>query len=342
MKTIYTEKHALHAPAKEFSLGILGDPFEKPDRARVVYGAVKQRNFGAFLEPKEFPHSAFLSVHDAGYVDFLQNGYAQWMAEGYTGDAFASAFNVQHAGARPPQCIDGKFGYYMSGCTFALTKTSWEAIESSAFVALTAQKLISDGEESAFALCRPPGHHATAKCASGYCFLNNAAIATQAFLNDGAKRVAILDVDYHHGDGTQDIFYARDDVMFASLHADPAVDYPYFRGYADEMGQGRGLGFNLNYPLPFGTDYAAYALALQDAVRKIGAYAPDALVVSLGVDTFENDPISRFLLKSADYFKIGAQIASLKKPTLFVLEGGYAVEEIGINVANVLEGFENG
>ena len=170
----------------------------------------------------------------------------------------------------------------------------------------------------------------------GYCFLNNAAIATQAFLDQGARRVAILDVDYHHGNGTQDIFYRRDDVLFASIHGDPRVEYPYFLGYADERGEGAGEGCNHNYPLAHGSGWDLWSAALDDACVRIAGYAPDALVISLGVDTYKEDPISQFRLDSPDYLRMGERIARLGLPTLFIMEGGYAVEAIGINAVNVL------
>ncbi|MFK7944016.1 MAG: histone deacetylase family protein, partial [Paracoccaceae bacterium] len=172
-------------------------------------------------------------------------------------------------------------------------------------------------------------------------FLNNAAIAAQAFRDAGAARVAILDVDFHHGNGTQAIFYDRSDVMFLSLHGNPDDAFPYFLGDADESGTGAGEGFNVNYPLPQGCPFDTWAEALEDACARIRAYAPDALVVSLGVDTYKDDPISFFRLESADFRSYGARIAEMGLPTLFVMEGGYAVEEIGVNTVNVLEGFED-
>ena len=193
-----------------------------------------------------------------------------------------------------------------------------------------------------FALCRPPGHHAGSDFYGGYCFLNNAAIATQAFRDGGAQKVAVLDVDYHHGNGTQEIFYGRGDVFFASLHGHPAQEYPYFLGYEDETGEGAGEDCNANYPLRWGTEWSAYETALDDALSRIRRYGPEAIVVSLGVDTFKDDPISKFKLDSPDYSKIGRKVAALGLPTLFIMEGGYAVEEIGINAVNVLVGFEQG
>jgi acetoin utilization deacetylase AcuC-like enzyme len=218
---------------------------------------------------------------------------------------------------------------------------TWEAATAAVDVALTGADLVQGGNRAAFSLCRPPGHHAAADFFGGYCFLNNAAIAAQAFIEAGSKRVAILDVDYHHGNGTQAIFYDRADVFFASIHADPRQEYPFFLGYAEETGAGAGADCNANYPLPWGSGFDVWGAALDDASRKIAAFGADALIISLGVDTFEKDPISKFKLKSDDYPKIGAAIAALGLPTLFVMEGGYAVAEIGVNAVNVLTGFEN-
>ncbi|MFQ5985665.1 MAG: histone deacetylase family protein, partial [Alphaproteobacteria bacterium] len=196
------------------------------------------------------------------------------------------------------------------------------------------------GGRAGCAVSRPPGHHAAPDLYAGYCFLNNAAIAAQAVRDGGAERVAVLDVDYHHGNGTQMIFYDRADVLFVSLHGHPKQEYPYFLGYEDETGQGAGQGFNANYPMRWGTAWDAYAEALDSGLQRIGDFGPEVLVVSLGVDTFEKDPISHFKLKSEDYLELGRRIARLGLPTLFVMEGGYAVEEIGVNVVNVLTGFE--
>jgi acetoin utilization deacetylase AcuC-like enzyme len=201
--------------------------------------------------------------------------------------------------------------------------------------------MVKAGEQGVFGLCRPPGHHAAADYCGGYCFVNNAAVAAQWLRDQGAARVSILDIDYHHGNGTQSIFYDRDDIQFVSLHGDPRQEYPYFLGYADEIGHGGGEGFNVNYPMVWGTGFDVWGQALRDACHEIVSYSPEAVVVSLGVDTFEKDPISQFKLKSADYIKAGEIIAGLEKPTVFLMEGGYAVAEIGMNAVNVLSGFES-
>ncbi|MNV22310.1 Acetylpolyamine aminohydrolase [compost metagenome] len=194
------------------------------------------------------------------------------------------------------------------------------------------------GPRTAMALIRPPGHHAGADFFGGYCFLNNAALAAQALRDAGAARVAILDVDYHHGNGTQSIFYERGDVLTVSVHGDPTTEYPFFLGYADEEGEGAGFGANLNLPLAAGTDFATWTQALQQGLSAIQAFKADAVVVALGVDTYEGDPISKFKLKSTDYLAVGRALASLALPTVYTMEGGYAVADVGINVANVLEG----
>jgi acetoin utilization deacetylase AcuC-like enzyme len=239
-----------------------------------------------------------------------------------------------------PNNITGKLGYYAMAGETSITPGTWEAACAAADVALTAAQRLRAGARGAFALCRPPGHHAARDLYGGYCFLNNAAIAAQYLRDLGAGRVAILDVDFHHGNGTQDIFYDRDDVLFVSLHGDPADAFPYFSGYGDEVGAGAGAGYNLNLPLPRGTEFAAWRRALAVGIERIQAFAADALVVSLGVDTFAGDPISFFRLQSEDFATYGEMIATCRLPTLFVLEGGYAVAEVGVNVVNVLRGFE--
>ena len=240
----------------------------------------------------------------------------------------------------PPKRIDALLGYYSFDAGATFVEGTWAAIKSSYDVALTAAGLVKGGERAAFALCRPPGHHAGAGFMGGYCYINNAAVAAQWFRDQGAGKVSILDVDYHHGNGTQEIFYDRDDVQVLNLHGDPVIEYPFFLGHADETGAGAGEGFNINYPMPFGTGWDAWNASLEDACQRLAAYAPDIVVVSLGVDTFEKDPISQFKLKSEHYPKIGRRIAKLGLPTLFVMEGGYAVEEIGVNAVGVLTGFE--
>ena len=283
-------------------------------------------------------------IHTPRYLDFLRTAWDQWVALD-AGNAelqpFPSVWPVRTLRSDiEPDDFTAKLGLYSMDNGTPLTAGTWTAAKTGADCAVNAAHALRLGERATFALTRPPGHHAGSDFFGGYCFLNNAALAAQHLLDDGARKVAILDIDYHHGNGTQSIFYARSDVLFASVHADPRSEYPFYLGHADETGSGAGLGYNVNLPLPAGSTPASWFAALETACLRINMYAPDALVVSLGVDTFVGDPLSHFALQSGDYLRVGERLAHLNLPTAFILEGGYAVKELGINVVNVLEGFE--
>jgi acetoin utilization deacetylase AcuC-like enzyme len=340
MKTVYTENHRFHFAQAELYGGEFVTPFERPSRMEYILRELRHRGMSDIMAPSRLNLKRVTRVHDEGFVEFLKTAWQQWTKAGYRGEIFPTIIPNRSLHQRIPRWIDGKVGYYAHSIETAITATTWEAAKSSAAVALTAQKIVANGARAAFALCRPPGHHAHDDLYGGYCFLNNAAIATQAFRDDGAKRVAILDVDFHHGNGTQDIFYDRNDVLFCSLHGAPEDTYPHFLGYAEEHGKGRGEGFNFNYPMPRKTRYSVWDRALQAACKQIRRFKPDVLVVSLGVDAYKDDPVSFFKLESRDFTACGATIAKLQLPTLFVMEGGYAIEAIGVNTVNVLEGFE--
>jgi acetoin utilization deacetylase AcuC-like enzyme len=340
MLTVFSEKHALRDSKTELFGGELVPPFECPVRAEHVLQRVKDVALGNIIAPSDFDIKAITRIHDPAFLKFLETCWDEWVASGYKGEAIASCWPARGMQQRIPDHIDGKLGYYALAAETAISNGTWEAARASANVALTAQAAMKDGAREAFALCRPPGHHAAGDMFGGYCFINNAAVAAQAFLDQGAERVALLDVDFHHGNGSQSIFYDRSDVMFLSLHGDPREAFPHFLGYADETGAGEGEGFNHNYPMGPGTSYKTWGAALENACQKVKSYAPDAVVISLGVDTFEHDPISFFKLSSDDFKRYGVTIAGIGLPTLFVMEGGYAVEEIGINAVNVLQGYE--
>ncbi len=341
MKTIYSADHALQRGRAELIDGQLLPCFEKPERAELILARVKAMDLGGVAGPAPLDPGALARVHTPAYLAFLAQAWDAWVAFHGDRDALPLCWGVRgfHRD-RVPEVIDGQLSHYSFDAGTPITAGTWRAATSSAAVALTGQALVTAKERGVFALCRPPGHHAAADVYGGYCFLNNAAIAAQGFLDAGAGRVALLDVDYHHGNGTQDLFYRRRDVLFLSLHADPRQEFPYFLGYGDETGAGEGEGFNVNYPLPWGTGFDGWFAALEDACSRIGRYAPDVLVVSLGVDTFKGDPISQFTLESDDFVVLGERLARLGLPTLFVMEGGYAVEAIGVNAVNVLLGFE--
>ena len=238
-----------------------------------------------------------------------------------------------------PENFVAKLGLYSMDNGTPLAAGSWQAAKAGADAAASAAARVAAGARAAFCCTRPPGHHAGPDFMGGYCLLNNAAVAAQWLRDQGAARVAVLDVDYHHGNGTQSIFYDRADVLFASIHGDPRTEYPFYLGHADETGEGAGAGCNLNLPLAAGSSVQAWFAALEQACTHILGHGAEALVVSLGLDTFEGDPISRFALASADFLRLGERLARLSLPTVFVLEGGYAAVELGTNAVNVLEGF---
>ena len=341
MITVYADDHNLHC-------GLLdprGDEWqpsaECPDRANNVLKVIQDQNFGTLKDPTNFGEDKLTRIHAPDYVQFLKDVWPAWLASNEKGanarpDTFVGA-GMRHADT---DCIAGKLGRYSFDSTSPFVEGSWQAIRTSANIALTGAELVRGGERQAFALCRPPGHHATVNYCGGYCYLNNTALAAQSLLDGGAKKIAVLDVDYHHGNGTQSIFYERNDVLTISLHADPSLEYPYFLGYADEPGSGAGHGFNVNYPLPFGTDWKHYEVALADAIQQVQRFEPDGLVVALGLDTFAGDPTTHFNIETEDYLRMGKAIASLGLQTLVVLEGGYSVEHIGINTVKFLTGIE--
>jgi len=342
MKIVLSEDHRQHFPRGELYGGELVVPFERPERWDIIVECLTAQDMTDFVDPDPLNMDTVKAIHDAGFLYFLETAWEQWRAEGYKGEALPTVIPARRMQQREPDHIDGKLGYFCMAIETAITEGTWHAARASAAIAQTGQRLVSEGEGAAFSLCRPPGHHAASDLYGGYCFLNNAAIAAQGHLDVGASRVAILDVDFHHGNGTQDIFYNRPDVLFLSLHGDPRQAFPHFLGFADETGDGEGEGFNVNYPMRHGADFATWNNALEDACVRIDEYGPDVLVISLGVDTFKDDPISFFRLESDDFSTYGGRIAKLGRPTHFVMEGGYAITEIGINTVNVLQGFLNG
>lgn len=340
METIYSENHKLRDAQTELYGGQLVYPFERPSRLDYIHARLTEVGLGSITAPDAFGMEPILAVHDAEYVDFLHSAWDRWQAAGFQGEAIASTWPARRMVQARPSGIDGQLGYYALAAETSITQGTWRAALSSVHVALTGAERLRTGTRGCFALCRPPGHHAAKDLYGGYCFFNNAAIAAQHLRDTGMARVAILDVDFHHGNGTQDIFYDRADVLFISLHGTPEEAFPYFLGYANETGSGAGEGFTLNLPMPRGTGFDIWRTALATALARIADYAPEALIVSLGVDTFETDPISFFKLKSPDFITMGADIAEAGLPTLFVMEGGYDIAEIGINTVNVLEGFQ--
>jgi acetoin utilization deacetylase AcuC-like enzyme len=342
MLTVFSEQHRLRNARTELHGGELVPPHDCPQRAQMVIERVREVGLGAVVAPTSFGLEPALAVHDRAFVEFLRDAWSEWVAAGFHGEAIPDCWPARRMAQHLPAGIVGKLGYYALSAETSISSGTWEAACAAADVALTGAVQLQQGTRAAFALCRPPGHHAARDLYGGYCFLNNAAIAAQYLREHGAGRVVILDVDFHHGNGTQDIFYQRSDVLYLSLHGDPSEAFPFFSGFADEIGAGAGEGYTRNFPLPRATGFALWREALQAALRAARAFAPDALVVSLGVDTYAGDPISFFRLESDDFSSYGRMLGACGWPTLFVFEGGYAVAEVGINAVNVLTGFEDG
>jgi acetoin utilization deacetylase AcuC-like enzyme len=343
MKVFYNDRHPLHHGRHEMFRGELVPCFEVPARADFVLQELRARGLGS-LEPVPALARAVLErVHAPRYLDFLEGAWAEWVAlapGNAQRDALPSYWPIR--GFRSdvlPASFPARLGLFSFDAGSPLTAGTWEAAAHGGACAAAGARRLLAGERSAFALTRPPGHHAGPDFFGGYCFVNNAAVAAQLLRDEGAARVAVLDLDYHHGNGTQTIFYDRPDVFFASIHGDPHTEYPYYLGYADERGAGAGLGCNLNLPLPKGSGFEPWRAALAHALAAIAQFRPQALVVSLGLDTFEGDPIAGFRLQGDDYLRLGEDLARAGWPTLFVFEGGYAVAEVGRNAVNVLQGF---
>jgi acetoin utilization deacetylase AcuC-like enzyme len=356
MITIYSPDHALHDAPHEFLDGKLIPPHEAPIRVRMILEALERAGIGPIQPSRAFELEPILAVHDHDYLEYLAQAYERWVAAG--GDVAAvlpSTLAVRWMSRRSVGPLVAP-GYYSFDLSAPIVAGTYRAARAAADAALTGAALLLEGQRLAYALCRPPGHHAGSDLYGGYCYLNNAAIAAQ-YLGVGgwesgvgiadqpptpnpqpARRVAVLDIDFHHGNGTQQIFYECDDVLFVSIHADPVREYPYFAGYADERGAGAGEGFNLNFPLEAGVTNPRYQAVLEQALAAIADFAPRFLVLSAGFDTFDGDPIGDFALTTDAYPLIGRRIAMLGLPTLVVQEGGYAVAALGENAAGLLRG----
>lgn len=332
----FDRRQLAHEPVQELHNGGWAAYAEKSSRAEIIAASFDRLN-----PARDFGLEPLLNVHDRGYVEFLHSAYEEWRATGRDGDAIGYTWPVVQRRPLNLDRIDAKLGLYSYDAATPIAEGTWEASYWSAQTALSALSAIIDGEATvSFALCRPPGHHSGRDYCGGYCYLNNAAIAAEHARRSG-RRIAILDIDYHHGNGTQDIFYEDPDVLFVSIHADPTTDYPFFWGHADERGAGAGIGTTVNLPLPRGTDMTAYGSALEEALDAVRAHQADLLVLSFGADTFEDDPISYFRLRQDDYRQIGDRMASIGLPVLVVMEGGYAVDDLGHNVEALLCGLDD-
>ena len=342
MRIIFTDLHDRHDCAGEMKDGQLAPCFENPRRLMAIADALRAAGHHDFETPPDKGLAPILAVNDLDYVEFLQSAHAQWRAAGRAGDILPLCWPGPYMRREvAPSTIDGQVGLYAFDSGTPICAGTWEAAYQGAQGAVAAADAVAGGARTAFLATRPPGHHAMPGQYGGYCFLATAAIAAQRLLDHGAEKVAVLDIDYHHGNGTQTIFYERNDVLVVNVHADPRTEYPYFLGHADEKGARRGEDANLNLPLAKGADWASYQPALQEGLAAIARFGADSLVLSFGADTYVDDPLGRFRLVTNDYARAGQAIAGLKLPCAVVMEGGYHIEALGANVVSLLQGLES-
>ena len=338
MKIIYTDKHAQHDPQTFLVRGVIQRSSEQPERATRLLAAAQAAGH-EIAAPQSFGLAPVQAIHTPEYIDFLQVAAREWAKLPGAGPEVVPNVHPARYPATYPKGLAGRAGWHQADVACPIGPSTWEATLASAETATTAADLVLSGAREIYALCRPPGHHAYADMAGGFCFLNNTAIAAQHLCQRHA-RVAVLDVDVHHGNGTQGIFYERDDVLTVSIHADPSVYYPYFWGHAHETGTGKGHGFNLNLPLPLGSPDAPWLDAGDKALARIRDFAPSALVVALGLDASESDPLQGLKVTGAGFHAMAGKIARLGLPTVLVQEGGYLSDDLGPNLVQFLGGFE--
>ncbi len=343
MITVYDAAQLAHDPQFFLTSGARAPCPEKPARVAALLRGVARLG-GPVVRAPGAGIGPISAVHPVRYLTFLQTIHARWSRiEGASAEVIANIHPDGQRGGYPKSAV-GQAGFHMTDTSCPISATTWAAALASAQTAVHAADLVLGGERAAYALCRPPGHHAFGETAGGFCYLNNSAIAAQRLRDAGpngkARRVAVLDVDLHHGNGTQGIFYARGDVLTISIHAHPERFYPFFWGYGEETGEGEGEGANLNLPLARGAGDAAFMAALDVALERVTLWGADTLVLALGLDAFQGDPFAGLAVSTAGFGQIGRAVAGLGLPTVIVQEGGYLCPELGDNLAAVLRGFD--
>jgi acetoin utilization deacetylase AcuC-like enzyme len=350
MPVVWTERHRGHAPSGGYWLGVREAGDEEPPRGDLLRDGLSAAG-ATIVDAPDLGVEPITAVHDAEFVDFMRRAYAAWVAEGHLDDPgqphvvpylFASpGFAARHRRGRRPATIRAELGLYAIDTMTLLSAGTFSAASSAVHAAVHAADLVAAGDHAAYAAVRPPGHHAGPAFFGGSCYFNNAAAAAQRLREAGFDRVAIVDIDAHQGNGTQEIFWDRDDVLYASVHVDPADGwFPHIVGFADECGGGAGEGWTHNAPVPAGTGDEPWLAAIGELVRSVERHGSGALVVSLGVDAAEHDPAAPLTITPAGFRAAGAAIAALGLPTVFVQEGGYDLERLVPLVGEVLTGFE--
>ncbi|MCR8546366.1 histone deacetylase family protein [Salipiger sp. P9] len=337
MKCFYAPETEAHDPVFRLTHGKILRNAEQAERATLLRAGLARLSLETEAPP-EAPRAALETVHTPAFLDFLETAWTEWQALPDHGPEVVPNVFAQRGFATYPEGIVGRAGWHMGDTSAPIGKHSWTATRRAADCAIAAADAVLAGEPAAYALCRPAGHHSSADMAAGHCLMNNSAIAA-ARLRDGHARVATLDIDVHHGNGTQAIFYERDDVLTVSVHTDPSSYYPFFVGYAHETGSGAGAGHNLNLPLPRTTTDAAWLAAIAEGLDRIAAFAPGALMLSLGLDAHEKDPLKGMQVSWDGFRRAGEMIAAAGYPTVLVQEGGYLSHDLTTSLVSFLTGF---
>ncbi|HCW91232.1 MAG TPA: acetylpolyamine amidohydrolase [Marinobacter sp.] len=334
MKAFFHPDQDLHIPKTYFTRGQMRQPQEVPDRTHEMLSGLRDMDVPV-LQPADQGAGAISAVHDLGYLRFLESAHRRWMQMEDWGEEVMSNIFV-----RSPNAMRGilaEAGRYLADGSCPIGKNTWKAAYWSAQTALAAADALAAGERTAYAVCRPPGHHARRDAAGGFCYLNNAAIAAQHMLPKFPK-IAILDTDMHHGQGIQEIFYDRRDVLYVSIHGDPTNFYPVVSGFEDEQGVGEGYGYNINLPMPHGSSEEHFFSKLDEALTAIRLFQPDALILTLGFDIYKNDPQAKVSVSTEGFAQLGTRIRETGYPTLVVQEGGYDLETLSTNVQKFFHG----
>jgi len=337
MNVVFSALQKNHQPQHFLASGTPKPNPEVSERADRLLAAAQTAGLKP-VEPDDYGLAPIAAVHRPEYLQFLASIHKRWRElPGASEEVIPNVHPDRREGAYPSSPL-GQAGYHLTDTACPIAAQTWEAVRWSANTAVHSAHGVLAGEQAVYGLCRPPGHHAFADLAGGFCYLNNSAIAAQT-LRSLHERVAIIDVDLHHGNGTQGIFYARSDVLTVSVHADPVGFYPFFWGHASERGQGPGLGYNFNLPLPRHSGDEAFLIALEQGLARVRSFAPGAIVVALGLDAFEGDPFGGLAVTTAGFARIAEQIAALQLPTVLIQEGGYLCDELGANLQAFLGGF---
>lgn len=336
MKSFYHPNIKLHHPQTYLSRGQMRKPQEIPDRVEGILEGLAQMDLPV-VEPADYGKAPLLAVHDSAYLDFLETAHRRWKEIPQDwGDEVMSNVYVRHP--NPLRGILGEAAKYLADGSCPVGPYTWTSSYWAAQSAVAAAEAVLAGDRKAYALCRPPGHHARRDAAGGFCYINNAAVAAQHLRKKYAK-IAVLDTDMHHGQGVQEIFYGRDDVLYVSVHGDPTNFYPVVAGFDDEHGEGTGKGFNLNLPMPHGSSEQVFFDKVQIAIDTLNRFKPDVLVLALGFDIYKDDPQAQVAVSTEGFARLGQIVSRLNLPTVVVQEGGYHLGAMAENTKSFFTGF---